>query len=502
MHRTTVNPDTLLQGTFVGMHPGIGRQQGWMNIDQFSQIAIHKVVCQNTHEACQHNKIGRIGIDHLCQSLVEAGTVGVVTVRNHLSLNAVQLGNRQSASISLVADDGGDARGPALGGAGLHHRAHVAAAAGEQEDDVLHEAAQCTGRGDNAPMSAPVLMVLASLLFAGMGVCVKLASAQFNTGEIVFWRGVIGMLFVLSLVRLRGGTLRTTVPLMHLTRAGVGVTALMLWFWSMSQLPLATAVTLNYMSSVWMALFLIGGAVLLGASRVDLRLVATVMAGFAGVALVLQPSLAPGQAAGALAERFTRELGRRIRDANVFIVQPPTVRGLGGSAGIQLFLQDLGGLGQEQLVEARERLIELANERPELSRTRTNSLTETPQLQIAIDDHKAGVLGVAPNVINETMSIALGGAYVNDFIDRGRVKRVLVQGDAAFRADPDAIKHWYVRNSSGQMVSFSAFASSSWINGPRQLVRYNGYPTMRIAGEPAPGVSSGAAIAVTILQQK
>jgi S-adenosylmethionine uptake transporter len=150
-------------------------------------------------------------------------------------------------------------------------------------------------------MSAPVLMVLASLLFAGMGVCVKLASAQFNTGEIVFWRGVIGMLFVLSLVRLRGGTLRTTVPLMHLTRAGVGVTALMLWFWSMSQLPLATAVTLNYMSSVWMALFLIGGAVLMGASRVDLRLVATVMAGFAGVALVLQPSLAPGQAAGALA---------------------------------------------------------------------------------------------------------------------------------------------------------------------------------------------------------
>ena len=150
-------------------------------------------------------------------------------------------------------------------------------------------------------MSAPVLMVLASLLFAGMGVCVKLASAQFNTGEIVFWRGVIGMLFVLSLVRLRGGTLRTTVPLMHLTRAGVGVTALMLWFWSMSQLPLATAVTLNYMSSVWMALFLIGGAVLMGASRVDLRLVATVMAGFGGVALVLQPSLAPGQAAGALA---------------------------------------------------------------------------------------------------------------------------------------------------------------------------------------------------------
>ncbi|MFN3435811.1 MAG: efflux RND transporter permease subunit, partial [Sphingomonas sp.] len=183
---------------------------------------------------------------------------------------------------------------------------------------------------------------------------------------------------------------------------------------------------------------------------------------------------APEQAAGALAERFTRELGRRVRDANVFILQPPTVRGLGGSAGIQLFLQDLGGLGQDKLVEAREQLIELANKRPELNRTRTNSLTETPQLQISIDDHKAGVLGVSPNVINDTMSIALGGAYVNDFLDRGRVKRVLVQGEGAYRAAPDSINHWYVRNTAGQMVSFAAFASSSWINGPRQLVRYNG----------------------------
>ncbi|KQW50028.1 MULTISPECIES: efflux RND transporter permease subunit [unclassified Roseateles] len=204
----------------------------------------------------------------------------------------------------------------------------------------------------------------------------------------------------------------------------------------------------------------------------------------------------PEQAAGALAERFTRELGRRIRDASVFIVQPPTVRGLGGSAGIQLFLQDLGGLGQDKLVEAREQLIELANKRTELSRTRTNSLTETPQLQIAIDDHKAGVLGVQPNVINETMSIALGGAYVNDFIDRGRVKRVLVQGEGAYRAAPDSLNHWYVRNSAGQMVSFAAFASSSWINGPRQLVRYNGSSAYEIQADVPPGVSSGAAMKV------
>ena len=202
----------------------------------------------------------------------------------------------------------------------------------------------------------------------------------------------------------------------------------------------------------------------------------------------------PEQSAAALAERFTRDLGRRIRDANVFVVMPPTVRGLGGSAGIQLFLQDLGGLGQEQLAQARDRLIELANKHPELSRTRTNSLADTPQLQVLIDDHQAGVLGVSPAVINDTLSIALGGAYVNDFIDRGRVKRVLVQGEAAYRANPEAIRHWYVRNASGQMVSFAAFATSRWTSGPRQLVRYNGSSAFEIQSDVPPGVSSGAAM--------
>ena len=201
------------------------------------------------------------------------------------------------------------------------------------------------------------------------------------------------------------------------------------------------------------------------------------------------------QGAGALAERFSRELGRRVRDANVFIVQPPTVRGLGGSAGIQLFLQDLGGLGQEALIAAREQLIALGNQSPELARTRTQSLAETPQLKITIDDQKAGVLGVQPNVINDTLSIALGSSYVNDFIDRGRVKRVLVQGEAAYRASPDNLKHWYVRSSSGQMVSMAAFATSSWSTAPRQLVRYNGSPAFEIQADVPPGVSSGAAMA-------
>ena len=205
---------------------------------------------------------------------------------------------------------------------------------------------------------------------------------------------------------------------------------------------------------------------------------------------------AKNQSAGALAERFSRELGRSVRDAQVFIVQPATVRGLGGSAGIQLFLQDLGGLGQEQLIAARDELISLGNQHPELARTRTQSLAETPQLKITIDDQKAGVLGVQPNVINDTLSIALGSSYVNDFIDRGRVKRVLVQGEAAYRASPDNLKHWYVRSNSGQMVSMAAFASSSWSTAPRQLVRYNGGPAYEIQADVPPGVSSGAAMVV------
>ncbi len=200
------------------------------------------------------------------------------------------------------------------------------------------------------------------------------------------------------------------------------------------------------------------------------------------------------EGAAALAERFSRELGRRVRDANVFIMRPPTVRGLGGSAGIQLFLQDLAGLGPQALAAARDQLIDAASQREELRRPRTNSLTETPQLSIVIDDHKAGTLGVSTAMVNETMSIALGGSYVNDFIDRGRVKRVLLQGEGAFRATEDALRHWYVRNSSGQMVSFAAFAESRWINGPRQLVRYNGSPAYEIQADIAPGASSGAAM--------
>jgi drug/metabolite transporter (DMT)-like permease len=144
-------------------------------------------------------------------------------------------------------------------------------------------------------MSASWLMVIATFLFATMGVCVKLASAYYGTGEIVMYRGLVGAVMMAALARQRGEPLATTVPGMHLWRAVVGVSALSLWFYAIAGLPLATAVTLNYMSSVWMAMFLIGGAMFLGGSRIDVRLVLTVLAGFVGVALVLRPTIAHDQ---------------------------------------------------------------------------------------------------------------------------------------------------------------------------------------------------------------
>jgi drug/metabolite transporter (DMT)-like permease len=150
--------------------------------------------------------------------------------------------------------------------------------------------------GENRPMrSAPVLMILASFLFASMGVCVKLASAYYPAGEIVFYRGLTGTLLLAGLTHWRGGTLRTKVPSMHFWRSLTGVSALCLWFYSIGNLPLATSMTLNYMSSVWMTLFLIGGAAVLGTARVDGRLIATVLCGFIGVGLILRPTIAENQ---------------------------------------------------------------------------------------------------------------------------------------------------------------------------------------------------------------
>ncbi|HEY2561586.1 MAG TPA: DMT family transporter [Caldimonas sp.] len=143
--------------------------------------------------------------------------------------------------------------------------------------------------------SPPWLIVCASFLFATMGVCVKLASAQYSAGEIVLYRGLTGVLMMIGLARWQRGSVATRVPAMHFWRSVSGVVSLVLWFYAIGNLPLATAMTLNYMSSVWMALFLLGGAIAAGASRVDGRLVATVLVGFAGVALILRPTIAEQQ---------------------------------------------------------------------------------------------------------------------------------------------------------------------------------------------------------------
>ena len=147
------------------------------------------------------------------------------------------------------------------------------------------------GRWAALTTSAPVLMVLASFLFASMGVCVKLASDLYGSGEIVFYRGITGALMMVVLARLKGGTVATRVPAMHFWRSVSGVIALSLWFYALGHLPLATAMTLNYMSSIWMALFLIGGAVMMGSAKVDGRLIGTVLLGFVGVAAVLRPTI-------------------------------------------------------------------------------------------------------------------------------------------------------------------------------------------------------------------
>ncbi len=201
----------------------------------------------------------------------------------------------------------------------------------------------------------------------------------------------------------------------------------------------------------------------------------------------------PEQSASAIVSRarahFANHAGARIRFS-----EPPQVRGLGQSSGIVMQLQDQGGLGYNALVQAREDLLEIAERSPLLFNTRTSSLDDVPQLRLNIDDLKAGVFHLSPDAINDNLSTAWGGTYVNDFVDRGRVKRVYVQGDAPYRMNPDDLSYWYFRNDEGGMVPLDAFASLQWTFGPSQLERFNGVPSTLIEASPAPGVSSGDAM--------
>lgn len=201
----------------------------------------------------------------------------------------------------------------------------------------------------------------------------------------------------------------------------------------------------------------------------------------------------PGQGAAAIAQRATMALSS-IGDADAFVMQPPTVRGLGQSSGFDLQLKDLAGLGHDALVAAREQFLELARKDPRLLGVRSNGLDDAPQLKVSIDDLKAGALSLSTSDINTTLSTALGGTYVNDFLNQGRVKKVYVQGQASARMQAADLDHWFVRNSSNEMVPFSSFASSTWSYGSPLLERYNGNASLEIVGDPAPGVSSGDAM--------
>ncbi|MFJ7282070.1 efflux RND transporter permease subunit EmhB [Pseudomonas sp. NPDC099000] len=184
-----------------------------------------------------------------------------------------------------------------------------------------------------------------------------------------------------------------------------------------------------------------------------------------------------------------------FRDAMVFAFAPPAVLELGNATGFDVFLQDRAGIGHDKLMEARNQFLGMAAQSKVLYQVRPNGLNDEPQYQLEIDDEKASALGITLADINSTLSIALGSSYVNDFIDRGRVKKVYVQGQPGSRMSPEDIKKWYVRNAAGTMVPFSAFAKGEWIYGAPKLSRYNGVEAMEILGAPAPGYSTGEAMA-------
>jgi hydrophobe/amphiphile efflux-1 (HAE1) family protein len=184
----------------------------------------------------------------------------------------------------------------------------------------------------------------------------------------------------------------------------------------------------------------------------------------------------------------------QIKDAFTVAFVPPAVFELGNATGFDFRLTDNAGQGHEALIAARDQLLSLARQNPALTSVRANGLDDTPQYRLEIDQEKAGALGLSLAEINRTLSTIWGSSYVNDFIDKGRVKKVIVQGDARFRMLPSDIDRWYVRNSTGGMVPFSAFATASWTYGSPKLERFNGTPSIAILGEPAPGHSSGEAM--------
>ena len=202
----------------------------------------------------------------------------------------------------------------------------------------------------------------------------------------------------------------------------------------------------------------------------------------------------PGQGVFELAQR-AQGYFFSLRDAMVFAFAPPAVMELGNATGFDVYLQDQAGLGHEALTKAREQFMQLASEDPTLTGVRFNGMRDEPQYRLIIDDEKARAHQVSLAAINDSLSIAWGSSYVNDFIDRGRVKRVYMQGEPTSRMNPEDLGKWYVRNTEGEMVPFTAFATGEWTYGAPKLTRFNGVPAMEILGAAAPGYSSGEAMA-------
>ncbi|MGH8795788.1 MAG: efflux RND transporter permease subunit [Caldimonas sp.] len=201
----------------------------------------------------------------------------------------------------------------------------------------------------------------------------------------------------------------------------------------------------------------------------------------------------PEHSANAIGARATAALSG-IRDAFILALSPPPIRELGNATGFTFRLQDRGGNGHAALVAARNQLLGMAAQSKVLAGVRPDGLEDAPQLQIDIDRDRASALGVGFDSINQVLSTALGSAYVNDFPNAGRLQRVVVQADAPDRMQPDDLLQLNVQNKQGKLVPISAFATTSWITGPMQTIRYNGYPTMRISGDAGPGYSTGDAM--------
>ena len=199
-------------------------------------------------------------------------------------------------------------------------------------------------------------------------------------------------------------------------------------------------------------------------------------------------------ASAAITQRATRALGGMLRDAQFFALNPPPVRGLGQSSGFNMQLLNSGGLSRQDFKAAMRQVLSEARNDPLLTGIRQNALDDNPTLRVNIDAEKVGALGIPQAQVDQTLSTAWGGAYVGDFVDRGRVKRVYVQGDAPYRSRPEDLANWFVRGASGEMAPFSSFSQITWGQAPSTLGRFNGVSNYEIQGDAAEGKSSGEAM--------